>query len=93
MYFWGEKMLSNLFRTLLDSNPQPSDRQADALNSQLVENKDFRENVKKGLPPGLPQILNKWPELEMILKKWPGLPPNIREAICSLVNVPAQPDK
>jgi len=29
MYFWGEKMLSNLFRTLLDSNPQPSDRQAD----------------------------------------------------------------
>ena len=28
MYFWGEKMLSNLFRTLLDSNPQPSDRQS-----------------------------------------------------------------
>jgi hypothetical protein len=81
-------MKQKLWLTLVgrrDSNPQPSDRQAGSLNSQVIEYTKVTRNAKMGLPPGLPPDFEKWPELEMIVKKWPGLPQNIKQAIMSLM--------
>lgn len=71
-----------------DSNPQPSDRQSVYQKLQLIVNKIVRRNAKEGLPPDLPQTLNKWPELATIIKKWPDLPQYIRQAILALIKVP-----
>ena len=52
-----------------DSNPQPSDRQTVAQDSQVIENKKVTRNAELGLPPDLPRTLNEWPKLVLIIER------------------------
>ena len=80
----SKKLLSKARR---DSNPQPSDRQADALKSQVVVNKEVKRNAKVGLPPGLPPTLVPQPALAKLTERWRDLPEYTKQAILALAGV------
>ena len=82
---------ARLQRGRRDSNPQPSDRQSDALNSQEQPNKALTENPESVLASCLAQIVQKYPELKQFIQAWPELPEHIKAAVIALIQTQNKP--
>ena len=80
------RLQESSFKSRRDSNPQPSDRQAVAQNSQVIENTEVTGNAKLGLPAGLPAEYLSDPELAMIVEKWPEIPLFVKRVILKMIS-------
>jgi hypothetical protein len=69
-----------------DSNPQPSDRQAFAQNSQVIENTVVTRIAKSDLAENLACICGQFPDLEVVIKTWRILPKELRKAIIKMIS-------
>ena len=64
-----------------DSNPQPSDRQADDQKSQSILNAE----VTRVAQSDLAEIRGQFPDIEVVIKTWRFLPEHIKAAIKTLI--------